>query len=106
MKSIRLAFIFILLCAHFISSLALESKEEKGPVDMNGNSYGREDGVKQDELVLSKAGKGKGAYGGQNDRPPNTNKSKAVSTLLHEPTYMLSIGVSVIITNIILVFCF
>ncbi|KAI3806941.1 hypothetical protein L1987_22859 [Smallanthus sonchifolius] len=106
MKSKRLAFIFILLCAQFISSLALESKEEKGPVDMNENSHGREDGVKQDELVLSKASKGKGAYGGQNDRPPNTNKSNSVSTLLHKPTYISSVGVSVIITNIILAFCF
>ncbi|MFS7910038.1 hypothetical protein Hanom_Chr02g00101581 [Helianthus anomalus] len=69
---------------------------------MIGNNYVREDGVKRDELVLSKAGKGKGAYGGQNDRPPNTRKSKAVSMLLKEPAYMSKVGV--IIINIILVY--
>ncbi|KAK1413159.1 hypothetical protein QVD17_34927 [Tagetes erecta] len=108
MKYKRLAFIFLLLCAQFIFSLALELKEKKGLVDTNRSIYGQEDGVKRDELVLSKSSKGKGAYGGQNDRPPETDtrKSKAVSMLLNNPTYMSKVGVSVIITNVILVFCF
>ncbi|KAF5817125.1 hypothetical protein HanXRQr2_Chr02g0049351 [Helianthus annuus] len=102
MKSKSLAFIFLLLVAQYISCLAFESKEEKGSVHMKGNSYVREDGVKRDELVLSKAGKGKGAYGGQNDRPPDIRKSKAVSMLLKEPAYMSKVGV--IIINIMLVY--
>ncbi|KAI3802576.1 hypothetical protein L1987_30714 [Smallanthus sonchifolius] len=102
MKSKRLGFLFLLLCAHFISSLDLGSKGKEVPVDMNGNSHHTDDGVKHDELVMSKEGKGKGAYGGENNRPPSTKKSKATSMFLNIP----NVVISVIITNIILVFYF
>ncbi|KAI7746864.1 hypothetical protein M8C21_022242 [Ambrosia artemisiifolia] len=91
MKSKSLAFIFLLLGAQYISSMAFDSKgykEEKGQVNMNGYNYVRVDGVKRDELELSKTTKGKGSNGGENDRPPDTKKSKAVSMLLNEPTYV------------------
>ncbi|KAI7730541.1 hypothetical protein M8C21_025758 [Ambrosia artemisiifolia] len=88
MKSKSLAFIFLLLGAQYISSMAFESKEEKGQVNMNGDNYVRVDGVKRDEFELSKTTKGKGSNGGENDRPPDTKKSKAVSMLLNEPTYL------------------
>ncbi|KAK9069849.1 hypothetical protein SSX86_010245 [Deinandra increscens subsp. villosa] len=106
MKSNKLVFIILLLCAQFISSLDLDSKEVKVPINMNGNSYGKQEVVKHDELVLSKASKGKGAYGGQNNRPPSTKKSKATSMLLNEPGYMPNVVIGVVITNIILVFDF
>ncbi|KAM0066293.1 hypothetical protein Hdeb2414_s0002g00047011 [Helianthus debilis subsp. tardiflorus] len=104
MQSKRLGFLVFLLCVHFLSSLAFESQEVKLPIVMNGNSYGGEDGVKHNELVLSKAGKGKGAYGGQNNRPPVTKKSKGASMLLNELGYMQNIVISVITATIILVF--
>ncbi|KAM0066294.1 hypothetical protein Hdeb2414_s0002g00047021 [Helianthus debilis subsp. tardiflorus] len=105
MKSKKLGFLFLLLCVQLISSLAFESQEEKVPIDMDGNSYGRVDGVNHDEIVLSKGSSGKGTYGGQNNRPPNTKKSQAASMLLNELGYMLKVVISVIvITNVILIY--
>ncbi|KAK1436759.1 hypothetical protein QVD17_02541 [Tagetes erecta] len=112
MKSKKIGFIFLILCAQFIFSLAFESQgkfflenKEKVPIDVNGNNYGGEDAVKHDDLVLSKSGKaGKGTYGGQNNQPPNTKQNKAASMLLTESGYLPNIMMSVIITNIILIF--
>ncbi|KAL8237789.1 hypothetical protein R6Q59_018870 [Mikania micrantha] len=107
MKSKKLGYLLLLLlCAQFISSLAFESQEDKASINMNRSSNGDEDGVKPYGLVFSKTGKGKGTYGGQNNRTPNTNKSSATSMLIKQHGYMSNIFVCVIITNIIQGFYF
>ncbi|CAH1419061.1 unnamed protein product [Lactuca virosa] len=105
MKSpMLLAFFFILLCVQFLSNLALESQEEKGTPSLSENGYNGDDGLKRDQLMLSKASKGKGTYGGQNDRPPSTKKSRAVSILSKPPVYISNTGIGGVVVSMILVF--
>ncbi|KAI3684389.1 hypothetical protein L6452_33612 [Arctium lappa] len=99
-----LAFFFLLLCAQLIpSTLALESIDKKVTTGLNEYSY-KKDSVKRDDLVLSKASKGKGSYGGQNDRPPDTKKSKAVSMLAKAPAYISNVGIGAIIMSVVIYF--
>lgn len=75
--------------------------EKKDMVNMNVNGYGKEESVMRDALVLSKASKGKGSYGGQNDQPPSTKKSKAISMLIKQSSFN-----STIVLCMILLFVF
>ncbi|GKC78333.1 hypothetical protein Tco_1129107, partial [Tanacetum coccineum] len=94
MKFQILAFFFLLLCAQLLSTFALESKDEKGIVDFNKSGKSGEDGLKRDELVYSKASKGKPSPGGQNDR---TKKNKADSMLIKPAAYISNIGIGAIV---------
>ncbi|KAI3737475.1 hypothetical protein L2E82_27479 [Cichorium intybus] len=96
-----LAFFFILLCTQFLSNLALQSHEEK---DTRHTPSSSGNDVKHDELVLSKASKGKGSFGGQNDQPPSTKKSRGVSILSKPPAYISNTGIGVLVIYTILVF--
>nr|GEV37734.1 integrase, catalytic region, zinc finger, CCHC-type, peptidase aspartic, catalytic [Tanacetum cinerariifolium] len=89
MKFQILGFFFLLLCAQLLSTFALESKDEKGIVDFNASGKSGEDGLKRDELVFSKASKGKPSPGGQNDR---TKKNKAGSMLIKPAAYISNIA--------------
>lgn len=71
---------------------------------MSENGYNGDDGLKRDQLMLSKASKGKGTYGGQNDRPPSTKKSRAVSILSKPPVYISNTGIGGVVVSMILVF--
>nr|XP_043637771.1 uncharacterized protein LOC122608743 [Erigeron canadensis] len=92
-QMLALFFFFILLCSQFTSNLALESKAEKDIIDMNGGSHSRKEGLKQEELVVSKATGGRGSSGGQNNRPSDTKKNKATSMLIRSsPSNIIIIG--------------
>ncbi|PWA94415.1 hypothetical protein CTI12_AA061990 [Artemisia annua] len=94
MKFQILALFFLLLCVQLLSTFALESKDEKGTVDFNTSGNSGENDVKRDELVFSKASKGKASPGGQNDR---TKKNKADSMLIKPAAYISNIGIGAIV---------
>ncbi|PWA42181.1 hypothetical protein CTI12_AA547200 [Artemisia annua] len=67
---------------------------------------GQEVGVKLDEIVISKASRGRGTAngGGQNARRPSSIKrNEAVSMLMKRPACISNNGVSVLMICIILV---
>nr|XP_043637539.1 uncharacterized protein LOC122608502 [Erigeron canadensis] len=106
MKSKILAFFFLVIFSQFICGLAFQLNEETHTTHKNGNSIDRKDGVKRDVYVSSKANKGKGSYGGQNNRPPNTKENKAVSMIVTKPACISYMGMSVILMCMMLVFDF
>ncbi|XP_071733401.1 uncharacterized protein [Rutidosis leptorrhynchoides] len=102
MKFHKVIFFLFLLCAQFLSNLALESKEEKNAINLKWNDHSRENDVKHDELVLSKASRGKGASGGQDTRPVDNKKSKATSMLIKPYGYVSSICIGAIVVSMII----
>ncbi|KAI7746865.1 hypothetical protein M8C21_022243, partial [Ambrosia artemisiifolia] len=84
---------FLLLCAQFLSNLALETEEENNPINVNGSGFNKE-GLKRDALVFSKASKVKGSSGGQND---HIKKNNGVSTFIKSHTYGSYVDIGVIV---------
>ncbi|KAI3806942.1 hypothetical protein L1987_22860 [Smallanthus sonchifolius] len=94
---------FLLLCAQFLSTLALESNDEKNPINIKGNEFNKEEGLKRGALVFSKATKAKGTSGAQND---HTKKNNANSMFIKPHTYVSDVGIGVIVVSMMFVFDF
>ncbi|KAK9050615.1 hypothetical protein SSX86_030415 [Deinandra increscens subsp. villosa] len=102
MKFQMLVVFFLLLCAQFLSTLALESKEGKNAIGVNGYSFNKEEGLKRYPLLFSKASRAKGSSnGGQND---HTKKSNAISMFIKPRTHVLDVGIGVIVVCMLFVF--
>ncbi|KAI3763246.1 hypothetical protein L1987_53700 [Smallanthus sonchifolius] len=94
---------FLLLCAQFLTTLALESKDEKNPINIKGNEVNKEEGLKRDALVFSKATKAKGTSGAQND---HTKQSNAISMFIKTHTRVSNVGIGVIVVGMMFVLNF
>ncbi|KAK1413160.1 hypothetical protein QVD17_34928 [Tagetes erecta] len=103
MKVQMLVLFFLLLCAQFLSTMSLESKEEKTPINVNVNDFSKEDGLMQHKKFSSKVSKAKGSNGGQND---HAKKNNAISMFMKPRTYVQDVGIGVIVLWMIFVFKF
>ncbi|KAL8260933.1 hypothetical protein R6Q59_024982 [Mikania micrantha] len=92
MKFQMLVVFYLLLCAQFLSTLALESKDENNSININEDGFNKE-GLKGDMSVFSKVSKAKGSNGGQND---HTKKSNAISMFTKHHMYASEVGIGVI----------
>lgn len=77
--------------------------EEKTPINVNGNDFSIQESLKQDTKFFSKVSKAKGSNGGQND---HTKKNNAASMFIKPHTYVLDVGIGVLVIWMIFVFNF
>ncbi|MFS7910039.1 hypothetical protein Hanom_Chr02g00101591 [Helianthus anomalus] len=103
MKFQMLVVFFLLLCAQFLSTLSLESKEEDSPINVNASVFNNEEDLKKDALVFSKSSRGKGSSGGTND---HTKQNNAVSTFIVPHIYGSYVDIGVIVVGALFVFDF